>query len=317
MSVEHKPVKVSIIIPIYNVENFIAKCLDSCINQTLLDIEIICIDDESPDRSGEIAELYAALDNRVKVIHKKNEGVSAARNTGLKAADGEYIMFLDSDDYIMPDACESVYNAAVENYPDIIVHGGHAIPEYPVAPAWIRGKMLPEKKSYKEFKAEALFKRRGATPFVWLQAYSAEFLKSINASFPEGINFGEDLIFQFTVFPFAKRIEFVEDRVSVYRWFRKGSYMNLKQQDMDGKISRHIKNVEYIAKHWQQHGLLDKYGKEFFNWTVEFLAADLLKKELKNKKEYTEEYKRLAEGYGLTKYRKNLKLVNRVKWTML
>lgn len=112
---------VSVIIPVYQVEKYIRKCINSVINQTYQNIEILLIDDGSPDNSGRICDEYALKDNRVKVIHKKNEGVSSARNMGLDICCGEYIMFLDSDDYIAEDAVEKALNALVLNQSDICV----------------------------------------------------------------------------------------------------------------------------------------------------------------------------------------------------
>lgn len=95
--------KVSIIIPIYGVEKYLEECLDSVINQTYSNLEIILIDDESPDQCPVICDEYALKDNRIKVIHKKNGGAGSARNAGLKICTGEYICFIDSDDYVYPD----------------------------------------------------------------------------------------------------------------------------------------------------------------------------------------------------------------------
>jgi len=92
--------KVSVVIPVYNVENYLPRCIDSVLKQTYSDFELILVDDGSPDNSGEICDAYAKKDSRVRVIHKKNAGVSAARNTGIEASQGDYIMFVDSDDYI-------------------------------------------------------------------------------------------------------------------------------------------------------------------------------------------------------------------------
>lgn len=102
--------KVSVIIPIYNVENYIEECLVSALNQTLKDIEIICVDDGTKDSSMEIVERYAQKDDRIVIIHRENGGLSAARNTGLEAATGEYVYFLDSDDYITEDMLEILYH---------------------------------------------------------------------------------------------------------------------------------------------------------------------------------------------------------------
>lgn len=111
--------KVSLIVPVYKVENYINQCLDSLINQTLKDIEIILIDDGSPDNSGKICDEYSRNDHRIKVIHKENGGVSAARNDGIKEATGDYIMFLDSDDWAEENMCEVAYNAIVEKKVDM------------------------------------------------------------------------------------------------------------------------------------------------------------------------------------------------------
>ena len=107
--------KISIIIPAYNVEKYLRESLDSCINQTLEDIEIICVDDASPDNSIQILEEYQAKDPRVKILrHEVNKNLGAARNTGLQAATGEYIWFVDSDDYIDTKACQILYDAIKE-----------------------------------------------------------------------------------------------------------------------------------------------------------------------------------------------------------
>lgn len=93
-------IKISIIVPVYKVEKYLHKCIDSILCQSFTDFEVLLIDDESPDNSGKICDNYATKDNRIQVVHKKNEGVSAARNTGLKLAKGEWITFIDSDDWI-------------------------------------------------------------------------------------------------------------------------------------------------------------------------------------------------------------------------
>ena len=115
--------KVSIIIPVYNVEKFLPRCLNSLTNQTLKDIEIICINDGSTDNSPKILEEYKNKDNRVVVINQENSGVSASRNSGMKIAKGEYIGFVDSDDWVDLDFFEKLYNSAIKNGADIAVGG--------------------------------------------------------------------------------------------------------------------------------------------------------------------------------------------------
>ena len=113
--------KISIIIPVYNVEKYLAECLDSCINQTLHDIEIICINDCSPDNSQKILDEYKNKDIRVKIIkHEKNLGLGGARNTGIENASGEYLWFVDSDDFISENACQLLYDTAKEHNLDML-----------------------------------------------------------------------------------------------------------------------------------------------------------------------------------------------------
>ena len=112
-------IKVSVIVPVYNVEKYLKRCLDSLVNQTLSDIEIICVNDGSTDGSAQILEEYAQKDNRIKVITQINSGVSEARNVGIKQATGEFIGYVDPDDFIEPVFYEKLYNSAVENNCDI------------------------------------------------------------------------------------------------------------------------------------------------------------------------------------------------------
>lgn len=113
--------KISIIVPVYNVEKYLSRCMQSLLNQTLKEIEIILVDDQSPDNCPQMCEEYASSDKRVKVVHKKNGGLGLARNSGLDMASGEYVMFIDSDDTIELDSCECFYQAAYEHKADIVV----------------------------------------------------------------------------------------------------------------------------------------------------------------------------------------------------
>ena len=114
---------VSIIIPVYNGERYLQKAIDSALAQTLHDLEIICVDDGSTDGSAAILDGYAAKDPRVKVIHRRNEGVSAARNAGIDVADGRYIYFLDADDELEPETCERLAAKADAGECDVVQCG--------------------------------------------------------------------------------------------------------------------------------------------------------------------------------------------------
>ena len=111
---------ISVIVPVYNVESYVAECIESIQNQTYMNLEIILVDDGSKDMSGDICDQYAAYDERIKVIHQENGGLSAARNTGIEAANGDYISFVDSDDYIGLTLFEDMLQLMVEHDLDII-----------------------------------------------------------------------------------------------------------------------------------------------------------------------------------------------------
>lgn len=114
---------ISIIVPVYNVEKYIKQCVDSILNQSYSNIEVILVDDGSPDNCPRICDEYALIDKRVKVIHKKNSGVSAARNTGIEESSGKYIMFCDSDDYVHPKWCEELHKAISNDGVDLGICG--------------------------------------------------------------------------------------------------------------------------------------------------------------------------------------------------
>ena len=106
---------ISVVVPIYNVENYIKKCVDSILSQTYKNLEIILVDDGSPDRCGEICDKWTKKDNRIKVIHKENGGLSDARNSGIEIAKGDYLSFIDSDDYVNKDFIKILYNLLIED----------------------------------------------------------------------------------------------------------------------------------------------------------------------------------------------------------
>lgn len=121
--------RVSIIVPVYNVEKYLDRCIQSLQNQTLKDIEIILVDDGSPDQCPQMCDEYSKQDNRIKVIHKKNAGLGMACNSGINIATGEYIAFCDSDDYVDSDMYEKMYNVAVINNADAVFSGIKTVDE--------------------------------------------------------------------------------------------------------------------------------------------------------------------------------------------
>jgi glycosyltransferase involved in cell wall biosynthesis len=193
---------ISIIIPVYKTETYLRRCLDSVVGQTYKNLEIILVDDGSPDGCGEICDAYAAADSRVKVIHQQNRGLSVARNEGLKIASGDYYGFVDSDDWIDSDMFETLYQGAIQHGADIAICGYYFV--------------MGDK--YKEIKEEhtTLYDREDAihhllvdekiTNHVWNKLYKKELFEGVH--FPPGRTF-EDIGTTYKLFEKAGKIVFL------------------------------------------------------------------------------------------------------------
>ena len=172
--------KVSIIVPVYNSEKYLDKCLDSLINQTLSDIEFIIVNDGSLDKSENIIKEYRKKDKRIKLINKENGGQASARNLGLKEASGEFIMFIDSDDYVSLDMCEVAYNVAKKGY-DIVCMDYYIVKDGVISYA----NAFKDKESGKISTKEYLFSGAGPCNKI----YNRLFLINNKFAFPLGITY--------------------------------------------------------------------------------------------------------------------------------
>lgn len=204
-------VKVSIIIPVYNVEDYLQECLDSICGQTLRDIEIICINDGSTDDSLRILEEFAAEDKRIIIVSQRNKGLSGARNTGVLFATGEYIYFIDSDDYIDKTALEYLYKEAKKDALDILYFDGISFSEsqnlktkYPGEDCCYREKEYSD--IYTGADLYVAMRRDGVfRPMVWLQFISKAFYENKHLAFREGI-IHEDVLFSYISVLKAQRV---------------------------------------------------------------------------------------------------------------
>ena len=191
---------VSVIVPVYNSEEYLTECIQSILNQTLSDIELILVDDGSTDSSGKICDNFAGSDKRVKVIHKKNSGAAAARNTGLEYACGEFIGFVDSDDWIEPSMYSIMYESAKSNDADIVwcnVFKNENEKQRKYIPTKTYNKAEMEKEIYpllisnvNEKNGKSLL--RGS---VCLRIFRKSMIERSNTSFPDGLIYNEDVLF--------------------------------------------------------------------------------------------------------------------------
>ncbi len=289
-------VKISIIIPIYNVEKYLPECLDSIISQTFSDIEIICINDGSTDDSLKILQDYKKKDNRIIIIDKQNEGSGIARNIGLKKALGEYICFIDSDDWLENStSLEKMYNAAEKDCLDILIFGGYSCYEkYGKLIKWkgkYRLKSLNKKYFKNIFGAKNIKKDIFKFPTTaWTKLYSREFLIKNEIKF-QPIKVGQDQLFFFHSMILAKRIKVLNEYLYCYRKERKGSitavkhkkdsspiYVTRAVEELLKKLDRTDEYLElaidrYFSKATSWLGKFDKDLKpEYYNLYMELLT---------------------------------------------
>ena len=215
-----KNVKVSVIIPVYNVEKYLRECLDSIVNQTLKEIEIICVDDGSADNSLKILQEYAAKDSRIiLIVSKQNNGGGWARNQGLKIAQGEYLGFVDGDDFCATDFCEKMYTASKQRDLDIVIcmanrfdtiTGNTELMTYS-----LDRDMLPDKDifNYKDM-PEHIF--NFSQNWNWNKFFKRSFVEQNNITFQE-IHRTNDLLFTCKALMLAKRISTVQEALINYR----------------------------------------------------------------------------------------------------
>lgn len=311
------PAKISLIIPVYNVADYLPKCLESCLNQTLYDVEIICVNDGSTDSSGEILKYYEQKDPRINVITKPNGGLSSARNAGLDVATGSWIMFLDSDDFLATNACERVWRETLEDPTDIVIFGTEIFPVFPEVPEWYRNVLYTRTCRYNQFTPQVLFEEPGGKPFVWRQAFSKSLLEKTGVRFHEELRFGEDLPFQFEIFPHAENFAFIADRLYQYRWARENSLMSVANRCLDYKIEQHLIMAKTIAENWEKNGFMKKYPTQFLAWLLEFFVYDLKQMELENRAEHARKVRELVEQFRLNDSLHSLKTKDKKLWTAL
>lgn len=217
---------VSVIVPVYKVEDVLARCLDSLCRQSLREIEIILVDDASPDRCDEICEKYATEDTRFKVIHHpENRGLSAARNTGVALASADYLMFVDSDDWVHEDFCKDAYECA-EHYDVDLVQFRYQRIGYPKT--YELRKRFTIRKNDNQIQSGyiSLLKAMDLGVAVWDKLYRKKIFNTI--SFPEGYDY-EDVGTTYKAIWHADRIYYL-DKVLYYHCYRKGSITTLRNE---------------------------------------------------------------------------------------
>jgi len=306
--------KISVIIPVYNVEDYLEECLDSVCGQTLTDIEILCINDGSTDSSLKILEEYSKNDSRVKIITKENGGQATARNLGIKEAQGEYIAFVDSDDFIEPDMLEKLYTKANDNNLDLAMC---KIATYDNQTGEIKDNVWYYMLGvFRDFEKE-FFTHRDTKEFTcniavtpYNKLYKTRLLKDNDILFPEGLIF-EDEKFFFDVYLRAKKVSIVDEFLYYYRVNRKGSTVDISKENDYADlipISKQIRETFRKTNNYEDYKILlanrfihlqlarfsetsPKYRKNYFNLVKEDLNEVLKDKEIADNLESDVEFR--------------------------
>lgn len=268
----------SIIIPVYNTKEHLERCLKSILAQTLPDFEVICIDDGSTDGSSDVLSLYAANDNRIRILHQENAGPSKARNYGLSEARGKYVWLVDSDDAIVENALELLQKEIVSrDHPDVIIFSYELDPPFDSeTPRWLTEARVTRNATYPTFTPEVLFSESGATPFMWRYFLRTDFLRAQNLWFWEDLCLGEDLHFQFISLPLAHNIVFLDKPLYLYRPSRSDSLMSHFNADLILKAQCHLEIIELIVRNWKEHGILDHMRAPLTTWAIDFFYQQVV-----------------------------------------
>lgn len=201
--------EVSVIIPVYQVRPYLARCLDSLLHQTMKDIELICIDDESTDGGLDLLRSYAAQDSRIRVIENPHLGISAARNAGLDAARGDYVVFVDSDDYVDENMLARLMETARREHADCVICSYHDVMEGDEPPPQAAETEQPAK-TFSPQEMETI------SCSVWNKLIRRSVIEEFQLRFPLNVHYGEDTAFNYCLLPHCSRISSIGDRLYYY-----------------------------------------------------------------------------------------------------
>ena len=287
-----KNIKISIIIPVYNVAMFLPKCLDSVCTQTLRDIEIICINDCSSDNSLDILKIYQKYDNRIKIIDfKENKGVAATRNTGIEAAKGKYIGFVDSDDWIDPDFYEKLYNKVIENNADLVVGNIKRVQ---------KGK-ASEIDNYAQKTKENKVNFNG---WFYLGLYNKQLLKNNNICFTERLIYGEDRVFPILAAYYANKVETVCD--SFYYYHIRDNSASRKFYNNPKKLTDFCKSSKLVLECFNKLNYDEKSYNLFIEQYLKYIITTLVSAPAEYKNDIAEIYSNFYNNLKFNTFDKNI-----------
>lgn len=239
---------ISVIVPVYKVEPYLRRCLDSIVNQTYRNLEIILVDDGSPDRCGAICDEYAAKDKRIIVIHQENKGLSEARNAGLDIATGEYVQFVDSDDWIEPEACATALGLAVDQQVDIVFFGYNR--RFPSGECRRVSVSSPSELEKSAVIGRLVWKTDSIRDFAWNKLFARALFDGVR--FPKGKTY-EDMWVTYRLIHKASRI-YATDSVFYNYVVREGSITSRRfdAHAIRDRIAAYEQPIEFLQSYYPE-----------------------------------------------------------------
>jgi glycosyltransferase involved in cell wall biosynthesis len=266
--------RASVVVPVYNVLPYLDECLTSACGQSMGDLEVICVDDGSTDGGGQACDAWVAKDARVRVVHKANGGLSSARNAGVDAAQGEYVFFLDADDALEPDALARICAVFEKTGADVVTFGATCFGGEPTP--WLERCLSPRDVTFDAFTPSILLDE-ASNPFAWRTACRLAWLRGSGVRFDEGVRYGEDTIWHFSLYPEAPVVALSSEKAYRYRLNRQGSLMASDDKASARRVGQHVTVVEHVFSAWDEAGLLDRWGAELVGWSVSYVLYALLR----------------------------------------
>lgn len=287
-------VELSIVIPIYNAEKVLKRCIDSVLKQTFGNFELVLVNDGSTDSSLDICNKYKNLDKRIKVIHTDNRGASAARNTGLEAAEGTYIQFIDADDYIAENMCERMVEALKSSNADMCLCGYNIIRDESL----VKRNPLFEKEGEISSLYWELYRLFSIT-YLWNKLFIKE---KIQEKFDEDTNFGEDLCFILHYLKNNRKIKCISDELYFYDISTEGSLSKNSESIIRFLPDTMNVTLEFFDDLNMDSTLLkDEYYKKILRYTTKFYLSN------KDRKACKQYFRRLVGTLNLINCNMNYK----------
>ncbi len=300
---DYNLIKVSVIVPVYNSSKYLKQCLDSILNQSLREIEIICVDDGSTDDSLEILKDYSVIDNRIIILEQRNQGAGVARNNGLIVARGEYLSFLDSDDFFESTMLEIAYNEAKSKSADILIFGcdlyDNESHRFLSAPWVLRKELLPEKNpfNYKDINKKIFNIGNG---WAFDKLFKMEFVKKNKNLIFQNLRTSNDMFFVFLAYVLADSIYHIDNLLLHQRINNSNSLSNTREKSWDCFYFALKKLKDELIK----LKMFTQLEQSYVNWALNFSLWHYHTIKGENKKKiYNKLKNEWFKSLGIYKYR--------------